>query len=62
MGAEHFPSGIVKLVFDDGSQATFRYAVVIEAPELQELGVFTEHCGYHLFPLAGTQVAAQAYD
>jgi hypothetical protein len=25
--------------------------------ELNELGIFTEHCGYHVFPLGGTDVA-----
>ena len=29
----------------------FKYAFLIEAPELQEVAVFTEHCDYQLFPL-----------
>ncbi|MBK8093904.1 MAG: hypothetical protein IPK32_18490 [Verrucomicrobiaceae bacterium] len=45
------------ITFEDGSKASFYYAILIEAPELNEVGVFTEHCGYHIFPLGGTHVA-----
>jgi len=56
--AMDFPcSHNVNLIFDDGSTACFRYAIAIEAPELCEVGVFTEHCGYHIYPLGGTHVA-----
>lgn len=35
--------------YDDGSKAEYNYAFVIVAPELNfEVGIFTEHCGYHL--------------
>ena len=52
-----FPcSHSVNVTFDDGSTASFRYAILIEAPELNEVGIFTEHCGYHIFPLGGTHV------
>lgn len=47
----------VDMIFDDGSRASFRRAILIEAPELDEIGVFTYRCGYHIFPLAGTHVA-----
>ena len=47
----------VALRFDDDSEAIFRYALAIEEPNLNEVGVFTEHCGYHIFPLGGTYVA-----
>ena len=50
---------VAELSFDDGSRASFRYPLVIEAPELREVAVFTEHCGYHVFPLIGTQVAIE---
>jgi hypothetical protein len=50
---------VVKLRFDDESYAEFNYAIVIEAPELNEIGVFTEHCGYHIFSLGGTHVAIE---
>ncbi len=41
----------VKTKFEDDSKVEFKYAFVIKAPEFREVGVFTEHCGYHLFPL-----------
>jgi hypothetical protein len=50
---------VVKLRFDDESFAEFNYAIVIEAAELNEIGVFTEHCGYHIFSLGGTHVAIE---
>ena len=47
-----FPSETtVSIRFEDGSHVEFRYAFVIEALEFREVAVFTEHCGYHLFPL-----------
>ena len=51
-----FFASTATLKFDDGSSASFNWVVVIEAPELNEMGVFTEHCGYHIFPLGGTHV------
>lgn len=48
------PSRKVEIKFDDGSFAEFRYALVIDAPEINEVGVFTEHCGYHIFNRVGT--------
>ena len=57
LGASDFPVGkIVKLNFEDGSKAEFLYALVIEAPELGEVGIFTEHCGYHIFTLSGLNI------
>ena len=44
----------------DGSQAFFRFAFFIQAPEWQELAVFTEHCGYHIFPIDDT--TTQTYE
>ena len=56
--AGDFPcSHDISITFDDGSAASFRYAILMEAPELNEIGIFTEHCGYHIFPLGGTHVA-----
>ena len=55
--AGSFPlNTIVKIKFEDGSFAEFRYAIVIEAREFNEVGLFTEHCGYHIFALRGTQI------
>lgn len=49
-----FPLGQKAILrFEDGSFAEFRYPLLIHAPELQELGLFTEHCGYHLFQTGG---------
>jgi hypothetical protein len=47
--------GWVVLQFDDGSHATFQYAFAVEVPDEKSLIVFTEHCGYHRFPLGGLQ-------
>lgn len=58
LSAVDFPySHSVDISFEDGSKASFYYAILIEAPDLNEVGVFTEHCGYHIFPLGGTHVA-----
>ncbi|MBS0661145.1 MAG: hypothetical protein JSR82_23240 [Verrucomicrobia bacterium] len=57
LGASDFPrEHSVRLRFEDDSCAEFRSAIVLEAPEWREVGVFTEHCGYHIFPLGGTQI------
>ncbi len=57
LAACDFPSSHSVLVkFDDGSEARFEYAILIEEPRLREIGIFTEHCGYHTFPLGGTHV------
>jgi len=50
----------VDLGFPDGSVATFKAAFFIIDTERQELGVFTEHCGHHVFPLAGLQYGLRA--
>ena len=58
LDASDFPcSHRIQIKFNDGSEAVFRYAILIEEPRFQELAVFTEHCGYHIFPLGGTHVA-----
>jgi hypothetical protein len=46
-----FPN-FIKIRFDDGSKAEFYYAIAIPAPEFDEIGIFTEHCGYHLIWLS----------
>ena len=56
--AHDFPSGqSVRLSFGDGSFAFFEYAFVIEDRDRQRVGVFTEHCGYHVFPLGDLSIA-----
>ena len=50
LDAGDFPSDkLVRINFEDESKVEFRYAFTINAPELQEICVFTEHCGYHIF-------------
>ena len=57
LGAEDFPANTaIKLTFPDGSTAQFNYALLLKAPELKEVALFTEHCGYHIFPQHGLQV------
>ena len=48
----------VHLQFDDGSFALFRYAFAIMDEAGERCMVFTEHCGYHVFPVGadGVQV------
>lgn len=53
-----FPSGqAVRLRFADGSFAYFENAFYIEDRARGLLGVFTEHCGYHVFPAGDLSVA-----
>jgi hypothetical protein len=55
--AGDFPTArVAHIEFPDGSAAQFRYAIVVEAPEIGEVGVFTEHCGYHIFPFVDTKI------
>jgi len=46
----------LKINFQDGSFAFFRYAFYLLDRELKEVAVFTEHCGYHIYPLYGTHL------
>jgi len=46
----------LKINFEDSSFAFFHYAFYLLDRELNEVAVFTEHCGYHIFPLEGTQI------
>ena len=50
LGANDFAlDKIVQIKFEDGSFASFKYPLIIEAPELEEIGIMTEHCGYFIF-------------
>ena len=42
--------------FPDGSQVLFRYAFAITDEARREVAVFTEHCGYHVFPLGEAEL------
>lgn len=48
----------VHLTFDDGSFALFRCAFAVLDEACERCMVFTEHCGYHVFPVGagGVQV------
>ncbi len=46
----------LKLSFDDHSWAFFYSAFYIVDREQDEVAVFTQHCGIHIFPLLGTKV------
>lgn len=56
LGATDFGNTCVRLTFPDGSEAFFNYAFYLTDPLTNELAVFTEHCGYHLFPLWETKI------
>lgn len=53
---DFFPNQILEIKFEDESTAEFRYPLLINAPEFNEVGVFTEHCGYHIFNMNGTYI------
>ena len=55
LSAEEFHHHL-KLGFEDGSFVFFHYAFYLRDETLKEIAVFTEHCGYHIFPLVGTEV------
>ena len=57
---DFFTEAVVKIKFDDDSYVEFYYPLVIEAPELNEVGVFTEHCGYHIFSMSGTHICIES--
>ena len=55
-GVSAFPNQSVRLSFPDGSNAGFRWAFYFKDEDAGEIAVFTEHCGYHIFPLVDTTV------
>ena len=40
----------LRITFEDGSNVFFNYAFYLTDTEAQEIAVFTEHCGYHIYP------------
>ena len=40
----------LKITLMDGSYAVFKYAFAIVSEEKRAIAVFTEHCGYLVFP------------
>ena len=47
---------VVRVEFPDGSLVQFAYAFYLVNADKRALAVFTEHCGYHVFPLGGVRV------
>lgn len=52
----------VRLLFVDGSQAFFDFAFYAKDSPREEIAVFTEHCGYHVFSSRGLQVEQLTWD
>jgi hypothetical protein len=46
----------VRISLRDGSVVFFNYAFYILDRDLNEIAVFTEHCGYHVFPLSEARI------
>lgn len=46
----------LKITFADGSYSFFYFAFYILDQQANEVAVFTEHCGYHIFPLYDTKL------
>jgi hypothetical protein len=46
----------LRIEFEDGSDAFFSFAFYLHDDEAQEVAVFTEHCGYHVFPFCITSL------
>jgi hypothetical protein len=42
--------------FADGSRVEFKYAFYVVREASRQIAVFTEHCGYHLFPAHGVTI------
>ena len=60
LGASDFPSDtVIQLHFEDDSKAEFKYAFILEAPDFKEIGLFTEHCGYHIFQAEGLEISSR---
>ncbi|MEN9938329.1 MAG: hypothetical protein RLZZ387_4908 [Chloroflexota bacterium] len=59
--AGDFPArGALVLRFPDGSMCRFRYAFHLAGPARRQICVFTEHCGYHVFPDYEVEVTREA--
>jgi hypothetical protein len=57
LSAGDFPPGQSVLIrFPDGSHVLFRFAFAITDESVGEVAVFTEHCGYHVFPAGEAEV------
>jgi hypothetical protein len=58
LAAGDFPSGSeLHILLIDGSTVRFRHAFHLIRESEQALAVFSEHCGYHVFPLHDATVS-----
>ncbi len=55
LGASDFHHHVM-IRFPDGSHAMFRHSIYLVDRELNEIALFTEHCGYHYFPLFDAEI------
>ena len=46
----NYPIETLRVELMDGSTASFKYAFALVNPDWKAIGVFTEHCGHHVFP------------
>lgn len=46
----HFPLETVRVELMDGSRVELNYAFALVSEARRAIGVFTEHCGHHLYP------------
>jgi len=52
LSLDDFPYGSrVRVNFGEGSTAEFQLAFACINPKIERVAIFTEHCGYHEFPL-----------
>ena len=58
LGASDFPlNKSLHIQLMDGSFVQFEYAFHLVSQAKRSIAVFTEHYGYHVFPLAGATVS-----
>ena len=51
LGASDFPADHdLRIQLMDGSYVQFRYAFAVKSQKWRAIAVFTEHCGYHVYP------------
>jgi hypothetical protein len=48
-------NSFVSIQFEDGSNMFFNYAFLVRDEQREEIAVFTEHCGYYVFPTRGLE-------
>lgn len=57
LSSEDFPSSSqIELEFPDASKIVFQSAFYLENTARELVAVFTEHCGYHVFPINDLQI------